>query len=80
MRPCAMSTKNMRPGCNLPLRIIFSGAKSKTPASEAKTTKPSSVTQNLEGRKPFRSKTAPIWRPSVNVTHAGPSHGSISAA
>ncbi|CAB4341150.1 unannotated protein [freshwater metagenome] len=54
-----------------------SGAKSKTPASDARTTNPSSVTQNLEGLKPFLSNTAPICLPSVKVTHAGPSHGSI---
>ena len=78
IRPCSISTKNILPGCNLPLRIIFSGAISKTPTSLARITKSSFVTQNLDGRKPFRSRTAPICFPSVKVTQAGPSHGSIS--
>ncbi len=30
-----------------------------------------------EGRRPLRSSTAPILRPSVNAIDAGPSHGSI---
>jgi len=72
-----MSTKNILPGCNLPLRIMLSGGKSNTPTSLDRITNPSSVTQNLDGLKPFLSSTAPICLPSVNVTHAGPSHGSI---
>ncbi len=78
IRPSAISTKNIFPGCKRPLRIIFSGAKSNTPASDARITRPSSVTQNLEGRNPLRSNTAPICLPSVKVTHAGPSQGSIN--
>ncbi|CAB4760210.1 unannotated protein [freshwater metagenome] len=79
IRPASMSTKNILPGCSLPLRIIFSGGKSRTPTSLDKTTSPSFVTQNLDGRKPFLSKTAPTCLPSVKVTQAGPSHGSINA-
>ena len=62
------------------LRAMFSAGISRTPTSEAKTTRPSFVTQNREGRSPLRSSTAPTWWPSVKVTQAGPSHGSISDA
>jgi hypothetical protein len=55
----------------------FSGATSSTPTSDAITTKPSFVTIQREGRRPLRSSTAPILRPSVNAIEAGPSHGSI---
>ena len=48
--------------------------------SEARTTRPSSVTQYLPGRRPLRSSTAPMSVPSVNVSAAGPSHGSIREA
>ena len=78
MRPSSISTKNIFPGCSRPFLIMDSGLKSKTPTSLANTTNPSSVTQNLEGLKPFRSSTAPTCFPSVKVTQAGPSHGSIS--
>jgi hypothetical protein len=44
MRPCSVSTRNMRPGCNRPLRTICSGGKSSTPASEAMTQTSSLVT------------------------------------
>ena len=60
IRPSCRSTKNILPGCNRPFRTIDSGLKSKTPTSLANTTSPSSVTQNLDGRKPLRSNTAPI--------------------
>ena len=56
------------------------GSRSSTPASEAITTRPSSVTQIRDGRRPLRSSTAPTMVPSVNVIDAGPSHGSISDA
>ena len=51
---------------------------SSTPASDAQTTSPSSVTQYRPGRSPLRSCTEPIRVPSVNVIAAGPSHGSMS--
>ena len=38
------------------------------------------ATLDRNGLRPARSSVAPIWRPSVNATAAGPSHGSISAA
>ena len=38
------------------------------------------MTQNLPGRRPLRSSTAPITVPSVNEMLAGPSHGSMSVA
>ena len=78
--PETVSTKNIFPGCNLPFLIIFEDSIGKTPDSLAKITKPSSVTQNLPGLKPFRSRTAPINEPSVKVTHAGPSQGSMNDA
>ena len=46
--------------------------------SDAITTRPSSVTQIRDGRRPLRSSTAPTTVPSVKHTEAGPSHGSIS--
>ena len=48
--------------------------------SEASTTRSSLVVHQRAGRRPLRSRQAPIWRPSVKHTAAGPSHGSISAA
>jgi hypothetical protein len=57
-----------------------SGAMSSTPTSLASTTRSSSVTQNRAGRNPLRSRTAPTTVPSVKVTAAGPSHGSIKEA
>ena len=38
------------------------------------------VRHHRPGRKPLRSNTAPTTEPSVNVTQAGPSHGSINDA
>ena len=72
-----MSTKNIRPGSNLPCFSMFFGSISNTPTSEDITTYPSLVTVYLEGRKPFLSKSAPIYFPSVNGIEAGPSQGSI---
>ena len=40
-------------------------------------TQPSLVTIQRPGRSPLRSSVAPMSRPSVKVTDAGPSHGSI---
>ena len=51
---------------------------SSTPASDASTTRPSSVIQKRPGRRPLRSSTAPILVPSVKATQAGPSHGSMT--
>ena len=75
-----VSTRNIRPGCSRIRRTTFDGSRSSTPASEAITTSPSSVTQMRDGRRPLRSSTAPTMVPSVNVIEAGPSHGSISEA
>ena len=80
MRPCAVSTRNIRPGCSRILFTTVEGSRSSTPASEAITTRPSLVTQMRDGRRPLRSSTAPITVPSVKDTDAGPSHGSISDA
>ena len=80
MRPWAVSTRNIFPGCSRPLRTIWSAGMSSTPASEPSTTNPSAVIQNRPGRSPLRSKTAPITVPSVKLTLAGPSQGSISEA
>ncbi len=75
-----MSTRNIRPGCNRPRSTTFSGGIGSTPASEASTTVSSVVSHHRPGRSPLRSSTAPSTVPSVNVTQAGPSHGSISDA
>ena len=48
-----------------------------TPVSEAITRSPSEVIRYLHGLKPFLSSTAHIFLPSVPITRAGPSHGSI---
>ena len=77
-RPVAVSARNIRPGCNLPLRTIRDGSISTTPISEAKTTSPSSVTMYRPGLRPFLSNVAPTRFPSVKITAAGPSHGSMS--
>ena len=78
MRPWAVSTRNMRPGCRRILATTVDGSRFSTPASDAITTRPSLVTQMRDGRRPLRSSTAPITVPSVKHTDAGPSHGSIS--
>ncbi len=80
IRPAAVSTRNTLPGCNLPLRTIRDGSMSSTPTSLASTTRPSMVTQNRPGRRPFLSSTAPASVPSVNAISAGPSQGSIKDA
>ena len=38
----------------------------------------SSVTAYRPGRRPLRSRTAPMSEPSVKATQAGPSHGSMN--
>ena len=80
MRPWVVSTRNIRPGCSRIRRTTVDGSRSSTPASDAITTRPSSVTQIRDGRRPLRSSTAPTMVPSVNVIDAGPSHGSINEA
>ncbi len=45
MRCSAVSTRNIRPGCRRPLRTTRAGSMSRTPTSEPRTTRPSSVTQ-----------------------------------
>ena len=80
IRPWSVSTRNIRPGCNRPRSTTFSGGIGSTPASEASTTVSSVVSHQRPGRSPLRSSTAPSTVPSVNVTQAGPSHGSISDA
>ena len=49
-----------------------------TPVSDANTTQPSFVTSQRPGRRPFRSSVAPMTRPSLKATAAGPSQGSTS--
>ena len=51
-----------------------------TPTSEAMITRSSLVTQYREGRRPLRSRTAPMTVPSVKAIEAGPSQGSMSEA
>ena len=48
-----------------------------SPVSLAMTTSPSRVLSQRRGRRPLRSSTLPITRPSVKHIAAGPSHGSI---
>ena len=59
------------------MRSTFSGGSSITPVSEPSTTQPSLVSSQRPGRSPLRSSVAPITRPSVKATAAGPSHGSM---
>ena len=75
IRPAAVSTRNIRPGCSRPLATTSDGSTSSTPASLASTTRPSRVRHHRPGRRPLRSSTAPTTVPSVNATLAGPSHG-----
>ena len=72
------STRKSLPGSSRPFDAISSAGTSSTPASEAKTTQPSLVTSQRPGRRPLRSSVAPITRPSLNATAAGPSQGSTS--
>ena len=75
--PRSRSTRKSLPGCRRPLRLILLAGTSITPVSEPSTTQPSVVSSQRPGRRPLRSSVAPITRPSVNVTAAGPSHGSM---
>ena len=80
IRPASVSIRNMRPGCSRHFLTMRDSGIGSTPASDASTTRSSSVIRYLAGRSPLRSSVAPIWRPSVNAIAAGPSHGSIIAA
>ena len=60
--------------------MIFSSGISTQPVSDERMRKPSSVTQYLDGRSPFLSRTAPIISPSEKRIDAGPSQGSIIVA
>ena len=68
------------PGCSRPLATISADGTSSTPLSLARMMRSSMVRHQRPGRNPLRSNTAPTSVPSVNVTQAGPSHGSISEA
>ena len=72
--------RNIRPGWSRPFSTTLEEGMSRTPTSLAMTTRPSSVTQYLLGRRPLRSKTAPITVPSVKAIDAGPSQGSMRVA
>ncbi len=78
IRPCAVSTRNIRPGIRRPRSTISDGSIGSTPDSLASTMRPAAVRHQRPGRRPLRSSTAPSRVPSVNVTQAGPSHGSMS--
>jgi hypothetical protein len=77
MRPASVSTRNMVPGSSRPFATTVAGSRSRTPDSEARTTRPSAVRHQRPGRRPLRSMTAPARVPSVKQTAAGPSHGSM---
>ena len=80
IRPPSRSTRNIVPGSNRPFARVWLSGMSRTPVSEAKMTRSSSVICQRPGRRPLRSMTAPMLEPSVKVTAAGPSHGSIRQA
>ena len=71
---------NMRPGASRPFCSTSSGGMSSTPTSEASTTSPLRVTTQRPGRRPFLSRMAPTFVPSLKAMAAGPSQGSITAA
>ena len=54
-----------------------SGSMASIPASEPRITMPSLVSTQRPGRRPLRSSVAPTTVPSVKVTAAGPSQGSM---
>ena len=80
MRPSAVSMSSILPGCRRPLATIWPDGTSSTPASLARMSRSSTVRHQRPGRKPLRSNTAPTTVPSVKVTQAGPSQGSIREA
>ena len=75
IRSRSRSTRKSLPGRSRPFATIWSGVASSTPVSEASTTQPSLVTTQRPGRRPLRSSVAPITRPSVKATAAGPVPG-----
>jgi hypothetical protein len=75
--PAAVSTRNIRPGWSRPFATTSAAGMSSTPTSLASTTRSSLVCHQRPGRRPLRSRTAPMSVPSVNATAAGPSHGSM---
>ncbi len=74
------STSSSSPGASRPLRTISSGSSGTAPASEATATIPSAVSDHAAGRSPFRSRSAPTRRPSLNTNAAGPSQGATNPA
>ena len=80
MRPAAVSIRSILPGSSLPFATISADGTSRTPLSLARMIRSSIVRHHRPGRNPLRSNTAPTTVPSVNVTQAGPSHGSIRDA
>ena len=76
--PAFVSTMIILPGLRRPVSTTSSGRMGMTPASEARIIMPSAVTEYLAGRSPFLSSMPPARVPSVNMTAAGPSQGSIS--
>ena len=79
MRPSSSEAMNILPGWSRPFSTIFSGGTGSTPASDAMIRRLSSVRQYRDGRRPLRSRVAPIRVPSLKATEAGPSQGSMIA-
>ena len=77
IRPSSKSIKNILPGLSLSRYSICSLSISTKPVSEPIIKVPSLVTEYLNGLKPFLSRIAPTFLPSVHTTRAGPSQGSI---
>ena len=78
--PRSGSTQSICPGPSRPRCTRPRPAVSTAPASEAHTTRPSSVASQRIGRSPLRSSAAPTRWPSVKTRPAGPSHGSVRQA
>jgi len=72
--------RSILPGCRRHFCTIRLSSMGSTPASEAMITSSSAVTMKRAGRRPFRSRVAPMYLPSENAIAAGPSQGSMSAA
>ena len=71
----------MRPGWRRPFSITFELVDVDHPDLAGHDHEPRRRSpQYRDGRRPLRSRTAPITVPSVNAIDAGPSHGSIRAA
>ena len=79
-RPAVRSASSIRPGWSRDFFTIFSGGMSSTPTSEERISCLSVVRYHRQGRRPFRSSTAPTVSPSENTMAAGPSQGSIMVA